>query len=118
MCKYRIASLFFADPEVVCSPCPSQKNICLLKKRWKSSATALKREKRFGGLLSCVEGELERKRQGQLQAFLCKPLLYLEVLSGSFVIKTQPLFPEDAETVDLGCTKNRGGGHARAEKAG
>lgn len=88
-------------------PHPSQNTIRLLKKRWKSSGTALKCEKRFGGLLSCMEGEGERKHQGQLQGFLCKPLLYLEVLSGSFVSKTQPLFPEDAETVEWACTKNR-----------
>lgn len=88
-------------------PHPSQNTIRLLKKRWKSSGTALKCEKRFGGLLSCMEGEGEKKHQGQLQGFLCKPLLYLEVLSGSFVSKTQPLFPEDAETVEWACTKNR-----------
>lgn len=88
-------------------PHPSQNTIRLLKKRWKSSGTALKCEKRFGGLLSCMEGEGERKHQGQLQGFLCKSLLYLEVLSGSFVSKTQPLFPEDAETVEWACTKNR-----------
>lgn len=54
-----------------------------------------------------MEGERERKHQGQLQGFLCKPLLYLEVLSGFFLTKTQPVFPEGAETVDRARTKNR-----------
>lgn len=58
-----------------------------------------------------MEGERERKHQGQLQGFLCKPLLYLEVLSGSFVSKTQRIFPEDTESVDGNVQRiERGGG--------
>lgn len=55
----------------------------------------------------CMEHEPERKHHGQLRGFLCKPLVYLEVLGGSFISKTQPLFPENAEAVDQRCTKNR-----------
>lgn len=111
LCKGWVVSPFSADPGVVCSavvpPHTTQKKkktFELLKRGGKALPLLWEGESGSEGCRGARERE--RKRQG-LQGFLCKPLRYLHVLSGSFVRKTQPLFPEDAEPGNPGWTKNR-----------